>query len=92
MKATRFGSDIFDMSPEVSMDSLSDQTNIAELATYYKVSTRTIRRWSAAGIDLSNPLEIARHLVCQRCVNLQSLEAILTELDETNQFFTHDQP
>ena len=80
------------MSPEVSMDSLSDQTNIAELATYYKVSTRTIRRWSAAGIDLSNPLEIARHLVCQRCVNLQSLEAILPELDETNQFFTHDQP
>jgi hypothetical protein len=68
----------------------NDEISIDEMATYYKVSTRTIRRWSAAGIDLSNPLEIARHLVCQRCANIQSLEAIFAELDETNQFFTHD--
>ncbi|MCX8496161.1 MAG: hypothetical protein ORN51_08270 [Akkermansiaceae bacterium] len=59
----------------------TDQINIAERAQFYRVCTRTIRRWLAGGVDVSSPLEVARHLICQRAANVKTLELILAELD-----------
>ena len=36
--------------------------SIAELAARYGVSVRTVYRWKRAGVDLSDPLEIAGHI------------------------------
>ncbi|MCX8497141.1 MAG: hypothetical protein ORN51_13250 [Akkermansiaceae bacterium] len=63
------------------MTNPTHQIDIAERAEFYKVSSRTIYRWLAVGVDVMNPLEVARHSICQRTTNPQALEAILAELD-----------
>jgi hypothetical protein len=63
------------------MSNPTDQIEIAERAEFYKVSSRTIYRWLAVGVDVMNPLEVARHSICQRSANPQTLEVILGELD-----------
>ena len=59
----------------------TNQIDIAERAQFYRVSVRTIYRWLGSHVDISRPIEVARHLVCQRTANPQALEAILSELD-----------
>jgi hypothetical protein len=64
------------------MDSPIKPIDIANRAEFYKVSSRTIYRWLAVGVDVMNPLEVARHSICQRSANPQTLEVILAELDD----------
>ena len=33
------------------------------LAAYYRTSPRTVRRWHQDGVDVADPLAVARHLV-----------------------------
>jgi hypothetical protein len=63
------------------MTSPTDQIDLAERAEFFRVCTRTIRRWTSAGVDITSPLEVARHLICQRSASPQALEVILAELD-----------
>ncbi len=73
------------------MDSPTNQIDLAERAEFFRVCTRTIRRWITAAVDVTSPLEVARHLICQRTANVQTLELILAELDnETTDPLSHE--
>jgi septal ring factor EnvC (AmiA/AmiB activator) len=51
------------------------------LATKYKVSSRTVRRWeSEAGIDIENPAAVAKHLATQRTASPSVLAATMNAL------------
>ena len=66
--------------------------DLNERAAYFRVCSRTIRRWIAAGIDVSDSLAVAHHIVLQRKnQRTETLEVILAELDaETTDPFSHD--
>ena len=61
---------------------------IAEYATHYHASIRTIERLKAAGVDLDNPAQVATHLVNLQSPSIPMLERIdellgkLTTIDE----------
>jgi hypothetical protein len=66
----------------------SCQMTIAEYATHYRSSIRTIERLKAAGVDLDNPAQVAAHLVNLQSPSIPMLERIdellgkLTTIDE----------
>jgi hypothetical protein len=66
----------------------SRQMTIAEYATHYRSSIRTIERLKAAGVDLDNPAQVATHLVNLQSPSIPMLERIdellgkLTTIDE----------
>jgi hypothetical protein len=55
---------------------------IAAIARQYRIAPRTAYRWLADGVDISNPLEVARHLAGCRAPARAAIEAateILTD-------------
>jgi predicted component of type VI protein secretion system len=51
-----------------------------QLAAHYGVSARTIFRWKARGVDLSNPEAVADHVATLRSPKIATLEAVLSDL------------
>jgi hypothetical protein len=60
----------------------SCQMTIAEYATHYRSSIRTIERLKAAGVDLDNPAQVATHLVNLQSPSVTMLERVGQLLDE----------
>ncbi|MCF7734654.1 MAG: hypothetical protein K9N23_23425 [Akkermansiaceae bacterium] len=58
----------------------TEPINFEERAERFRVTSRTIRRWVAAGIDVFDDLAVARHLV-DSCHTVEPLEAILENLE-----------
>jgi hypothetical protein len=56
---------------------------IAEYATHFRSSIRTIERLKAAGVDLDNPAQVATHLVNLQSPSLPMLERVGQLLKET---------
>jgi hypothetical protein len=53
-----------------------------QAATYYKTSCRSIRRLREAGVDITDPLQVAVRFATAKQVNIPALEA-LTEILES---------
>ena len=51
--------------------------NLQALAQSYGVSTRTCRRWYAAGADVTSLDSVAHHILSQRAPKTDALKAIL---------------
>ena len=53
---------------------------ICAVAHQYRVSPRTAHRWLAAGVNVTNPLEVASHLASCRAPARAAIEAAITVL------------
>ena len=51
--------------------------NLQALAHRYGVTTRTVRRWHAAGADVTSLDSVAHHILSQRAPKTDALKAIL---------------
>jgi hypothetical protein len=58
------------------------EIDLEDLAAFYRVNTRTIRRWHALGVDLHDPVAVAEALAAMKNPSRNALHAILAELTE----------
>jgi len=72
----------FDTSARVSdMITTEPKLDFEALAERWRVSSRTVRRWHARGIDVSDPIAVLQILTLElRRAKIQSIEAVLDEL------------
>jgi len=54
--------------------------DINTIASAYHITPRTVRNWRKAGVDLTSPLAIARHLAEQRRPSIAAIRASLAIL------------
>jgi hypothetical protein len=57
------------------------EIDLEDLAAFYRVNTRTIRRWHALGIDLSDPVAVAEALAGMKNPSSDAMAALLEELN-----------
>ena len=51
--------------------------DINTIADRYAITPRTVRNWRKMGVDLSDPLAIARHLATQKRPSIAAIRASL---------------
>jgi hypothetical protein len=57
------------------------EIDLEDLAAFYRVNTRTIRRWHALGIDLHDPVAVAEALAAMKNPSRDSMSRLLEELN-----------
>jgi hypothetical protein len=57
------------------------EIDLEDLAAFYRVNTRTIRRWHALGIDLHDPVAVASALAAMKNPSSDAMAALLEELN-----------
>ena len=55
--------------------------DLAERAAFFRCCEMTIRRWISAGVDICDPLSVARHLAHSKNPSRDSMTALLEELN-----------
>jgi hypothetical protein len=72
----------FDTSAEVSdMITTEPKLDYEALGERWRVSSRTVRRWHARGVDVTDPIAILETLTLElRRAKIQSIEAVLDEI------------
>jgi hypothetical protein len=58
------------------------EIDLEDLAAFYRVNTRTIRRWHALGIDLHDPIAVAEALAAMKNPSRDSMSRLLEELNQ----------
>jgi hypothetical protein len=58
------------------------EIDLEDLAAFYRVNTRTIRRWHALGIDLHDPVAVASALAAMKNPSRDSMSRLLEELNQ----------
>ncbi len=58
------------------------EIDLEDLAAFYRVNTRTIRRWNALGIDLHDPVAVAEALAAMKNPSSDAMAALLEELNQ----------
>jgi hypothetical protein len=57
------------------------EIDLEDLAAFYRVNTRTIRRWHALGIDLHDPVAVASALAAMKNPSSDAMSVLLEELN-----------
>jgi hypothetical protein len=57
------------------------EIDLEDLAAFYRVNTRTIRRWHALGIDLHDPVAVASALAGMKNPSSDAMAVLLEELN-----------
>jgi hypothetical protein len=57
------------------------EIDLEDLAAFYRVNTRTIRRWRALGIDLHDPVAVASALAAMKNPSSDAMSVLLEELN-----------
>jgi hypothetical protein len=57
------------------------EIDLEDLAAFYRVNTRTIRRWHALGIDLHDPIAVASALAAMKNPSSDAMAVLLEELN-----------
>jgi hypothetical protein len=57
------------------------EIDLEDLAAFYRVNTRTIRRWHALGIDLHDPVAVASALAAMKNPSSDAMAVLLGELN-----------
>jgi hypothetical protein len=57
------------------------EIDLEDLAAFYRVNTRTIRRWHALGIDLHDPVAVASALAAMKNPSSDAMAVLLEELN-----------
>ncbi len=60
---------------------LEEHPDLAERAAFFRVCEMTIRRWIAAGVDICDPLSVARHLAHSKNPSNDAMSRLLEELN-----------
>lgn len=79
----RQDTDAFDTSPGVSdMSATVEKINFEALGERWRVSSRTVRRWHARGVDVCDPIAILETLAVEmQRPKIEAIEAALDELE-----------
>ena len=72
----------FDTSARVSdMNATAQKLDFEALAERWRVSSRTVRRWHARGVDVTDAFAVLEALTIElRRAKIQSIEAVLDEI------------
>jgi hypothetical protein len=57
------------------------EIDLEDLAAFYRVNTRTIRRWHALGIDLHDPIAVASALAAMKNPSPDAMSRLIEELN-----------
>jgi hypothetical protein len=57
------------------------EIDLEDLAAFYRVNTRTIRRWHALGIDLHDPVAVASALAAMKNPSSDAMSVLLEQLN-----------
>jgi hypothetical protein len=58
------------------------EIDLEDLAAFYRVNTRTIRRWHALGIDLHDPIAVAEALAAMKNPSSDAMASLLEQLNQ----------
>jgi hypothetical protein len=58
------------------------EIDLEDLAAFYRVNTRTIRRWHALGIDLHDPVAVASALAAMKNPSSDAMASLLEQLNQ----------
>jgi hypothetical protein len=57
------------------------EIDLEDLAAFYRVNTRTIRRWHALGIDLHDPVAVASALAAMKNPSSDAMSVLLEQIN-----------